>query len=719
MTTEPSPVGPGTLPYQTIVEHLPVVVYIDTARNPFPRTVYISPNVEGLLGYPAELYLRDDDRWLETVHPDDLEIMKDHLEAAATARVPYELRYRFIHPDRGEVWVHDRAIPFLDEETGEDRWIGALEDVTARVETEQALEMSALRYATLLENLPAVVYEMDPDDDRRTRYVNRKIEELLGYTMSEWLDQPDMWAEILHPDDRERELAAHDLASTTGEQWQREYRLIGSKGEVVWVRDQAVLLRDLDGQPTRWQGVMIDISTEKGAQLALAAAHEELEFRVRARTAQLQETNELMGIEIAERRRAEEERARAEDHLGYLVHNLPAVIYLWQKEAYPDGSWNTFVGDQIAPMLGYSPEEWNNDEWRNRIHPHDLDRINAAAEHSLRTGEPFQEEFRYLAKDGHVVWVIDHATLSQRGPDGAPFLFEGVMIDITDLREAKEKAFTSEDRFREIVERGPVVLYAYSIDGDPPTVTIDYLSPQLEEMIGVPREMWEQDTAMWFETIHPDDRGEILASSRETWRTGEPWYSEYRVISGDGSIKWLADRGTCVERDADGRPTRFVGVIADIDARRAEFERLEEQLDPLLPTTWEGRAITWAETYFPDTDVSMYTYMSPNVFDVMGYTAEELVQESQNFPRLIHADDFERVVARWELVAPTGQWDDEYRVIARDGSSVWFQAHGWRTSPAGELPERWHGVTIDVTHLHTDDPSVGSPADQLEAPTEG
>ena len=88
---------------------------------------------------------------------------------------------------------------------------------------------------------PAVVYETDPDDERRTVYMNRKIEDLLGYSMEEWLDQPDMWIEVLHPDDRERELAAHDLASTTGDPWAREYRMIGAEGQVVWLRDQAVL----------------------------------------------------------------------------------------------------------------------------------------------------------------------------------------------------------------------------------------------------------------------------------------------------------------------------------------------------------------------------------------------------------------------------------------------------------------------------------------------
>ena len=218
-----------------------MVVYVDAWDSPVPQTLYISPTVQEMLGHPPELFLEEGARWLEIVHPDDLPALRAQLAACAAADRPYEMHYRFLHPEGRDVWVRDRATPYRDPETGERRWMGALEDVTDRVEAEQARALSTIQYETLLENIPAVVYETDPDDERRTVYMNRKIEDLLGYTMEEWLDQPDMWIEVLHPDDRERELAAHDLASTTGDPWAREYRMIGAEGQVVWLRDQAVL----------------------------------------------------------------------------------------------------------------------------------------------------------------------------------------------------------------------------------------------------------------------------------------------------------------------------------------------------------------------------------------------------------------------------------------------------------------------------------------------
>ena len=108
--------------------------------------------------------------------------------------------------------------------------------------------MSQRRYRALVEQVPAIVYEMGPDDERQTLFVSPHVEELLGYSQQEWLDQPDIWIELLHPEDREIELAAHDLHNQTGEPWGREYRLIASDGSVVWVSDKAVLVPDARGR---------------------------------------------------------------------------------------------------------------------------------------------------------------------------------------------------------------------------------------------------------------------------------------------------------------------------------------------------------------------------------------------------------------------------------------------------------------------------------------
>ena len=102
--------------------------------------------------------------------------------------------------------------------------------------------------------------------------------------------------------------------------------MIGADGQVVWVRDHATLMLDTDGSPVQWQGVMIDITAEKEARRTIERANDELEFRVRARTAQLEQANEAMGLEISERQRAEDERDRASGSLVRVLENVPAVV---------------------------------------------------------------------------------------------------------------------------------------------------------------------------------------------------------------------------------------------------------------------------------------------------------------------------------------------------------------------------------------------------------
>ena len=686
------------LPFQRIVEHLPVVVYVDSDDLPVPRTLYVSPNVEQILGYPPSAYLAMRDDWLKIVHPDDVDAVAASLAEGSALGEPFQMEYRYVHPDGHVVWVRDRATPHVDPATGARVWQGVIEDITVRIEAERDRNDSDVRYETLLQNLPAVVYEMDPDDDRRTRYVNPKIEGLLGYTMQEWLEQPDMWTEVLHPDDRERELAAHDLHSETGDPWQRDYRLIGSDGQVVWVHDQATLVRDDHDAPLQWQGVMIDITAQKEAGADLVRAHDELEFRVRARTAALQETNELMGIEIGERRRAEVERQRVEAQLGHLLDHVPAVIYLWQMRPSDDGQFFSFVGPQIAEMLGYTPSEWEDGGWRQRVHPHDRQRVAAAAQRSIELGEPFQMEYRYLAKDGRVVWVVDNAVLQRRNDRGEPLLFEGAMIDVTSQREAESRALSADSQLRAIIDQGPVVLYAFRVASwDPPTLAMEYLSPQLSSMLGLPTDRVIEDPMRWFEMVHPDDRASVEMRSRRDWQTGAEWAGEYRVIAADGRVVWLADRGRCVERDEQGRPLRFLGAVADITQRREHLTEVEAALRELRAIAEVMPAMAWTEIIDRRTGVSRFTYVSPAATEIIGLTPEQLIAEAMHFPRLVHPDDRERVQAGSVAASATGVWEDTYRIVRPDGSVRWLHGRGRRASDPDTDLDVWHGVTIDVT----------------------
>jgi diguanylate cyclase (GGDEF)-like protein/PAS domain S-box-containing protein len=153
------------------------------------------------------------------------------------------------HPGRGEGWPEERVNEFLDEisSAGDD-------------------------YRRLVERLPAIVYSCELGERGRWRYVSPQIEEILGYSPEEWMADPELWAERLHPEDRERALEQETRSvAAEGGAPPVDYRMITREGDVVWILDEAVLEPDGDGTQI-WHGVLYDITQRKIAEQELQRA---------------------------------------------------------------------------------------------------------------------------------------------------------------------------------------------------------------------------------------------------------------------------------------------------------------------------------------------------------------------------------------------------------------------------------------------------------------
>ena len=157
-------------------------------------------------------------------------------------------------------------------------------------ETGTAATAEDAPFRSLVERVPAIVY-VDPAGPEPTSptYVSPFIEELLGYTCEVATGDPDWWGRVLHPDDRDRVLAEWTRSDETGAPYVGEYRLIAADGRIVWIRDEAVLVRDGLGEPVEWQGMMLDVTASKEAQDELARA---LELERRA-TEQMRRADEI------------------------------------------------------------------------------------------------------------------------------------------------------------------------------------------------------------------------------------------------------------------------------------------------------------------------------------------------------------------------------------------------------------------------------------------
>ncbi|MFL5767941.1 MAG: PAS domain-containing protein [Actinomycetota bacterium] len=285
--------------YRTLVERLPAIVYTEAGNAAINAVSYISPQVERILGYAGEEWLRNPELWRSVVHPDDRARVELQNQRALKAGTSFVSEYRALSQSGETVWFRDEAVPLRDPNGEILSWQGVMLDVTATKRAEQQLARAERRYKTLVEQSPVVTYidaftngegagSVASAAEESTIYISPQVEELLGYTAKEWTSDESLWERILHPDDREWVLAQSRRHGRSGKPYGLEYRLQNKDGSVVWVHDWAIVIRDDDGNPKYWQGVMVDITGEKRSEEL-----EEALARERLSTDQLREADEM------------------------------------------------------------------------------------------------------------------------------------------------------------------------------------------------------------------------------------------------------------------------------------------------------------------------------------------------------------------------------------------------------------------------------------------
>jgi len=255
------------------------------------------------------------------------------------------------------------------------------------------------RFRTLVENIPGVTTYLDRvivDDPGHSipLYISPQIERMLGYPLSAWLDESELWLQILHPDDRDRLVAADEEARREMKAMSEEYRLMHRDGHVVWVSERSAVVRDVSTDTLYWQGVMVDITKRKLAEEALAAS--ELKFRSLFDAAAIGVFT--LGLD------------------GRIIQANPTIEWLGRYEA------GELSDVPIADL----------------IDPEDDETIEGLAELCAGHRDRCRTQHRFRRKDGSFMWCRSVITLV-RDADVRPLYAMGMLEDVSDRKLAEDE----------------------------------------------------------------------------------------------------------------------------------------------------------------------------------------------------------------------------------------------------------------------------------------
>ena len=424
--------------FRRVVERLPAIVYLEAVdadpQGELPGVLlYVSPQVETILGFTPQEWIEDPVAWARQFHPEDRARVRELYERVRDGTDTFRAEYRMYTREGAIVWFRDEAVLVRDAEGTPLYWQGIMFDVTSERDSRELVRRAEDRYRTLIEQLPAIVYSEDVQGSGlQLVFVNSRVQEVLGTSPQEWIADPDVWARMIHPDDRDAVLAENERTERTGDPFSAEYRMIARDGRVLWFGDEAVLVRDAEGDPAYWQGVMMDITARK---------------------------------------EAESQRAEAEARYRALVEQNPTITYI---DAIESDETTVYISPQTSTILGYSPEDWYDDPqlWSKIVRPEDRARMEADPDSSASTAV-----YRLIARDGREVWIHDQATMIT-DEEGKPRFWQGVLVDITEQRRAEalsrelEHEREESDRLRAEDEMKTTFLQAVSHDLRTPLAAI-------------------------------------------------------------------------------------------------------------------------------------------------------------------------------------------------------------------------------------------------------
>lgn len=521
---------------------------------------YCSIAIKGLFGCSPEDVKDTFDPILRVVPPEDVDDFLQSIEESAKNLSAWNCEFRVQIPGKPEKCLYGSSIPEKMSD-GSILWNGYVFDITDRKHTEEVLKESEARYRTLLENLNEILFFVNTNAE--LGFISQNAERLMGYKPDEVIGR--IFLEFIHPDDRN---AVYESFSRVldGVKEAFEYRILTKSGTPIWVRSNPHLVHS-DDRVIGIQGTLMDITDMKKAEESL------ITNEVKLREAQ----------KIAKMGRWD------------YYHTEDKLVWC----------------DTMYDILEQNPCDFKPSyrEFLNLVHPDDKQRLDDVWENTLTNKQPFSKtDHRLIMKDGRIKWISEECK-TVYDEKGTPIHSVGVIIDITERKQAEEALRESEERFRAVFKESPVSILVHDkdtceiVDANKAAIA-SYGFTSLEEL---------QENDFWDEPPYSfEDAQRLMHKAANEGIQRFEWKN--RKI--DGEIYWELVTLRLLEIDGT---ERVLATCVDITDRKKIEETLhqsEQRYKSLLAGSYDIIYYTTIDGKCIDISLSAET--------ILGYTMDEL-----------------------------------------------------------------------------------------------
>ena len=359
------------------------------------------------------------------------------------------------------------------------------------------------------------------------------------------------------------------------------------------------------------------------------------------------------------------------------VNAIEGILWTNDAEGKMTGQqsgWSALTGQTFDEYQGYG--------WSGAVHPDDVDGTVKAWNEAVAKRTNFVYEHRVKLKNN--TWgFFSVKAIPLLDTDGAIIEWVGVHTNITEQKKSEAVIRESEERFRNVADSAPVLIWMTDTDK-----TCTFLNTAWLNFTG--KSMEEEYGFGWMDGLHPEDYQRCVDTFTTCFNNRETFYMEYRVKRHDGEYRWLSDNGTPRFTD-EGIFAGYIGACMDIHDRLIFQKKLKEDEERLNIVIKASDLGTWELNL-----KTMEVIYSERYIQMFGYDKSAVLCHKEILEHL-HPDDLPKRKAAFISALSNGTLHYESRIIWKNKSVHWVENKGKVFYDEENKPDKIIGTTRDTT----------------------